>query len=129
MSRLEVYLRHANITVKAEVMDTKDMFKTLGPIQELFDSCVCGHCKGKDIRFSTRQADGHDVYELVCCDPKCKAKLALGTRQDTQSLFPRRYEQHKNPDTNKWEPKKDGDGKIVYLPHNGWVKWKNRSSD
>lgn len=120
---LEVFYRPtADLTIKAECRDIEDVFKTLGPLQEVLGgNCECGKCKGTKIRLSHRKADGKfDVYELLC--ETCHAKLALG-KNDQGNLFPRRYEQ--DPD----DPKKPRmkDGKKVWLADNGWVKWDRES--
>lgn len=118
MASMEVFYRpSAKITIKAECRDIEDVFKTIGPLQEVMDSCKCGKCGSDHIRFVHRKADGkYDVYELEC--QNCRAKLALG-KNDEGNLFPRRYEQ--DPDDKKKPLFKDG--KKVWLPDNGWMKW------
>lgn len=120
---LEVFFRPTpTLTVKAECRDVEDVFKTLGPLQEVLNNCTCGKCKKSDIRLVHRKADGkYDVYELLC--ESCGAKLALG-KNDQGNLFPRRYEQ--DPD----DPKKPKmvDGKKVWLPNEGWVKWDSKQN-
>lgn len=115
---LEVFFRPTpDVTIKAECRDIEDVFKTVGPIQEVLSNCTCGKCKGTKIRMVHRKADNkYDVYELMC--ESCGAKLQLG-KNDQGNLFPRRYEQ--DPD----EPKKPllKDGKKVWLPNDGWIKW------
>jgi len=115
---LEVFFRPTpELTIKAECRDIEDMFKTLGPLQEVLSNTECGKCKSTNIRFSHRKADGkYDVYELQCT--KCGAKLHMGKTEDGK-LFPRRYKQ--DPD----DPKKPlmHDGKKVWLPNKGWVRW------
>ena len=126
---LEVYYKPSNsITVKAEGRDLMDVFKILGPVQEVLNNDTCGKCGGKKIRMSHRKTPegGHDIYEMVCETKQegrgmaCNSKLSLGNKDGT--LFPRRYEQEKGSD-NKWHKKLDAEGKTVWLPNNGWVRW------
>lgn len=122
MANLEVTFRpNPNMTIKAECRDIEEIFKVVGPLQEVLGNGTCGKCKKNNIRVSHRKADGkYDVYELVCGD--CGAKLALGKNTEDGTLFPRRYEQ--DPD----DPKKPllRDGKKVWLPDNGWIKWDSK---
>lgn len=117
---LEVYFRPTNeLTIKVECRDVEDVFRTMSSIQEIFSNAQCGKCKSTNIRMGHRKADGkYDVYELVCT--KCGAKLQLG--KSDEGLFPRRY--YQDPD----DPKKPlmKDGKRVWLPDNGWVKWDSK---
>jgi hypothetical protein len=115
---LEVSWRpNPDMMIKIEGRDLKDVFKALGPVQEVLGHNKCGKCGGTKIRMVHRNADGHDFYELMC--ENCSAKLSLGQSTDGK-LFPRRYEQdEKDPK----KPKTDNEGKVVYLPDGGWVKW------
>jgi DNA-directed RNA polymerase subunit RPC12/RpoP len=115
---IEVFFRpNPQVTIKVECRDAEDIFKQVGPLQEVLNNCKCGKCGKENIRMVHRKADGkYDVYELLCED--CGSRLALG-KNDQDNLFPRRYEQ--DPDDKK-KPKML-DGKKVWLPNNGWVKW------
>ena len=120
------YTPFPGMLVEVEGRDLAEIFKELGPVQEVLHNDTCGKCGGKRIRLVHRLADGkHDVYELMCETPgnnkiPCGAKLSLG-KSSEGNLFPRRYEQEKGSD-NKWK-KKVVDGKTVYLPNKGWVRW------
>ena len=131
-TNMEIYYKPtADLTIKAEVRGIEEIFQTLGPLQEVFNSAVCGKCGGKNIRFMHRKADGkYDIYEFMCESEytddhgrkrTCYAKLSLG-QNDMGNLFPRRYEQEKGED-GKWRPKVDADGNKVWLPDSGWVRW------
>jgi len=114
---LEIFFRPTpDITIKADCKDIDDVFKTIGPLQEVFHNSTCGKCKSTKIRYVARKADKFDVFELYC--ESCGAKLALG-KNDSGNLFPRRYEQ------DPADPKKPRmvDGKKVWLPNEGWVRW------
>lgn len=137
MGRLNVsYQATPDVEITAECNDLQEIFKTLGPIQEILGhNWKCGKCGGKKIRFVYRKTnEGHDVYELLCetpieNNPKfiCGHKLHLGQNQADRQLFPRRYDQEKNSD-GKWVKKLDEKGNVVYFNNNGWVKW-NRDKE
>lgn len=115
---MEVFFRPTpDLTIKIECRDVEDIFKQLAPLQEVLTNCKCGKCKKDKVRLLHRTVGdkNYDVYEILCVS--CGAKLQLGNNGD--SLFPRRYEQ--DPD----DPKKPlmKDGKKVWLPNNGWIKW------
>lgn len=119
------YKPNNHLTIKVECRSVEDIFKELGPIQEVFNE-KCGKCGCDNIRPLARRTadDKHDVYELVCT--KCGAKLSIGKSLDG-NLFPRRYEQELDESTKKWVPKTDKDGKRAYLPDNGWVRWDSKA--
>lgn len=111
------YRATPDLMIKVEGRDLKEIFKSLGPVQEVLGNNVCGKCGSTKIRMVHRNTDGHDFYELLC--ENCVAKLQLGQSSDG-TLFPRRYEQdEKDPK----KPKTDSEGKVVYKADNGWTKW------
>lgn len=120
---LEVFYRPNNkFTVKVDAKDIEDLFKQVSPLQEVFESCKCGKCQSERIRLLHRTAEKFDFYELNCLD--CGAKLSLGN--NGESLFPRRYKQ--DPSDPK-KPMLDENGKKVWLPTNGWVKWDAKKNE
>lgn len=135
MANMEVFYRPSpELTIKVEARGVEEMFQAIGPLQEVLGgNCKCGKCGGEKIRMVHRKTpDGHDVYELMCVTPNsngipCGAKLSLG-KSSEGNLFPRRYEQAKGAD-GKWSPKLDADGKKVWLPNKGWVKWDAKAND
>lgn len=122
---MEVYYRPSDqVTIKLDVKDVESMFQELGPLQEVFESAECGKCQCKKIRVMHRRPDKFDFYELLCTNPNCGARLSLG-KNDQGNLFPRRYEQdEKDPKV----PKLDANGKKVWLPNNGWVRYNSKTS-
>lgn len=114
------YRPNAKFTVEFEPKNVQELFQELGPLQEVLSEAEkCGKCGCTDVKFNHRKVDGNDFYELICGNNKCRAKLSLGTERESKNLFPRRYEQ--DPD----DPKKPlmRDGKKVWLPDGGWVRW------
>ncbi len=132
MANMEIFYRPSpEITIKVEARGIQEMFQELGPLQEVLGgNSKCGKCGGDKIRMVHRKADGkYDVYELLCETPgpngPCGSKLSLG-HNDLGNLFPRRYEQTKGDD-GKWKPKLDADGKKIWLPNKGWVRWNQKT--
>lgn len=115
---MEVFFRPTpDLTIKIECRDVEDIFQQLAPLQEVLTNCKCGKCGCDKVRLLHRVVGdkNYDVYEILCT--KCGAKLQLGN--NGKALFPRRYEQ--DPDDPKQPLMKDG--KKVWLPDNGWIKW------
>lgn len=96
------------MTVEVEGKDNKEIFSQLALFQEIYEVRRCGACQSENVRFVVREVQGNTYYELKCID--CGATLAFGQKKADGSLFPKR---------------KDKSGE--YLPHNGWVKWVDRS--
>ena len=121
---IEVFYKPSpDLTLKFDCSDIKDVFKQVGPVQEILTGASCGKCKSTAIRFVHRtDDDGHDYFELLCTH--CGAKLAIG--QSKNRLFPRRYKQDPN---DKKKALLDHDGNKVWLPNNGWVKWDSTKND
>lgn len=136
MSNMEIFYKPSpNITIKVEARGMEEMFQALAPIQEVLgNNTCCGKCGSNQVRLSHRKTpdNKHDLYEIVCEGVNdngfsCNAKLALG-KNNMGNLFPRRYKQEKQKD-GSWQPATDNDGKRVYLPDNGWVRWDSKKED
>lgn len=85
---------------------TKEIFKAVGAVQEVFDEGVCGKCGGQDVRFVVRTVEENDYHELRCTNKDCRAKLSFGAHKKGGGLFPKR-----KGDDDKW------------LANNGWEVW------
>lgn len=121
---LEAILRVSeSLTIKVECKDVENLFQEVSPLQEVLLNNKCGACGSTKTRLVHRKIEGkHDVYEIACLGINdqnfpCGRKLHLGKGQN---LFPRRYEQ--DPDDPK-KPRLDKEGKKIWLPNNGWVRW------
>ena len=124
---MKVYYKPTpQLTVEIEAADIKELFKELGPVQEVLGptTCICGKCQCIDIRLLHRKQGKFDFYELMCTKKGCGAKLALG-QNDAGNLFPRRYQQ--DPNDNKKPLKVDG--KTQWLKDNGWLRWQDQSNE
>lgn len=120
----------ATDTLRFEIegASVQEIFEQIKPIQEVFHNCVCGKCgSSKHIQLVHRKVDKYDYYELKCVAPlsddpketwnKCNAVLNLGN--DNGKLFARRYHQDPNDKTKPLMK----DGKKVWKPDNGWMRW------
>ncbi len=90
--------------------------KQLHLLEEVLLENTCGKCKQHNIVSLVRTKDKYTYHERKCKD--CGAVLQFG--QTDAGLYPRRYEM------DGVKPKKDADGKICWLPDQGWIKWDSK---
>lgn len=112
------------VSVTAEGQTVKEIFDNLALLTETFGEEKCGCCGSKRLKFRVRKvnSDGEkfEFPELVCQD--CFAKLAYGISQEiTGFVYPKRIVTGK-----RGKPVKDENGKVQYLPNNGWSKWEKK---
>ena len=118
---LKCTFRTPVVTFQLEADNQVDMFKTISDTQEVFGEMKCGLCEGHDLRFAVRTVNGDDYHELVCNNPKCRAKLSFGcSKQKKGTLFPIRKLTEKGKPSRK-------DGK--YGQHNGWTKYRGEKGE
>jgi hypothetical protein len=122
MLRVERWVNQQTCIV-AEGETQLDVFSQLASMQEVFGDTTCGKCKGSDLRFQVRKAKKGKkdlAYpEMVCKNPKCKAKLSYG-QSDGGVLFPIRFEREKN-DEDVTVYVKDENGRMIPRGSYGWV--------
>ena len=110
------------ITVHAEGESIKETFHSLARLMECFGEKKCGCCGGTNLSYRVREVKSDDedfeFCELVCQNSSCRAKLEFGLKKDGKTLYPKRVETNK-----RGQPIRDGEGKVKYLPNNGWSKW------
>lgn len=106
-----------SIQVEVDVNDQLELFKSLAEIQEIMGEDTCKKCGGVDTSFVVREVDGNTFHEIRCNNKGCRAILSFGKEKKSGRLYPRRYEVEGK------EAKKDADGKVVYLPNEGWVAY------
>jgi hypothetical protein len=99
-----LYKANDKLQFELEGAGQKEVFKELATIQEIFSEDKCGLCNKTSIKYTCRNVEGNDYYELRCND--CGAVLSFGQHKKGGTLFPKR---------------KDDDG--TYLPNKGWHKW------
>lgn len=114
-----------SIEVEEEKMD--DLLKGLSAVNSFFEDSECGACKGKDFGVSIRTNGGFEFIEMACKNPKCNSRLSYGREKDTKELYPVRCDREKEG-KNKGKAKRDANGKAIWLPNNGWVKYSPESS-
>lgn len=109
------YRPNPKLTIQFTFKDTEEYMTTMHALSEVLSEDTCGKCKKRNILPVVRTVDKYTYRELKCQD--CGATLQFGKQQDGSGLYPRRYEMDGK------EPKLDKDGKRIYLPNNGWVRW------
>lgn len=107
-----------NLSIDVEADSAKAVFEGISDAQATFEDSECGACKGKDIKYVVREVEDNKFYEIHCMNYKCRAKICYGHSKDGKKMYPKRYEVD-----GKGKAKKDKDGKSIYLPNNGWVKY------
>lgn len=117
------------VIVELEAAKQKDLFKLMASAHEVFGEKCCGLCKSTDIvprwrtatRVEGKKVETFEFPEYHCQNPKCRARLALGTiNDDTGTLFPQR----RLLPNGKVPGKKDNKDQASYGPHNGWSTYR-----
>lgn len=111
-----------NLSVECESESVDELFKQISLTQGTFEDSQCGACKGKNIRFVVREAEGFEFYEMHCKNNDCRARLSFGHSKEDKKLYAKRCETE-TTGKNKGKAKKDANGKTLYLPNNGWTKY------
>lgn len=116
-----------NIHIAAEGTTTLEVFERLSRLNETFGDAECGKCKGTKLRYQIRKAKRgnktFDYPEIVCQNPKCRAKLSF-SKTDTEegiTIYPSRYAKRKNED-GEYEDIIE-DGKKKQRGTWGWTKY------
>jgi len=110
------------LTIEVEKEKMNELLKELSAVNSFFEDSECGACKGKDLIVSVRSNGGFDFTEMACKNPKCRARLSYGTDKETKEQYPVRCDREKEG-KNKGHAKRGPDGKALWLPNNGWVKY------
>lgn len=98
------YKVNSKLSFEIEAEGQKEIFKELSSLQEIFGEENCDLCKSENLKFSVRNVDSNDYYELRCLD--CGATLSFGQHKKGGTLFPKRKDENNN-----------------WLKHKGWYKW------
>lgn len=106
-------------TVEIEGANVKELFREIATLSEVFNEEKCGVCGGTDIVPKTRDVEKskktYEYFEISCNNPKCRARLSFGQKQDGFGIFPiRKLDANGKPD------RENGS----YGSHNGWSKYK-----
>jgi len=105
-----------SVTLEVEAESIKDIVDKLTHIKEAIGPEPCGKCKSTDTFPQSRMVEDNTFYEIRC--QKCGAILPLGLSKADQNLYKKRMKTDK-----KGKAVKDNNGKAIYLPNNGWLKW------
>lgn len=111
-------------TIEINSENVKDLFREIASLAEIFNEEKCGACGGTDIVPKTRNVEknkkSYEYFEMNCGNPKCRARLSFGQKQDGSGIFPiRKLDANGKPD------RENGS----YGQHNGWSKYKGGSVD
>lgn len=88
-----------------------DMFAAIVSAEEVFGQGKCEACGNTDVKLNRRIVEDNSFYEVVCQNPKCKAKLAMSQNKKGGGLYPNRRNKE-GAIVGKWgwakyEPKKE----------------------
>lgn len=114
----------SKLEIEVEAEKPIELLAAIGSAQEVFGEEKCGKCGKDNIAYRVREAvqqagkkqNVYDYAELVCLDPRCRAKFTFG-QMEGGKLFPIRFEREGK------EYKKTADGKLIPKGSNGWVKF------
>lgn len=84
-----------SVNIEVEGESTRELFKEIASVQEVFGEKKCGCCGCTDIRMVVRKnKDDEDFFEYQCQGflpgnkGRCRAYLALGQNKKGGGLFP-----------------------------------------
>jgi|694.fasta_scaffold00041_63 hypothetical protein len=111
-------------TVEIESESVKDLFREIATLAEVLNEEKCGVCGEEHIVPKTRNVEKnkkfYEYFEMSCSNPKCRARLNFGQKQDGSGIFPiRKLDANGKPD------RENGS----YGSHNGWSKYKGGNVD
>src|SRR5688500_3373859 len=104
--------------LKFEVEGDKlpSVMKEVGAIVDAIGHEACGKCDSEFTFPNVREVQGDTFWEIKC--QKCGAVLQLGLHKEDQVLYKKRMKVD-----GKGKALKGEDGKALYLPNKGWLKW------
>ena len=98
------YSDNEGLKAEFECETQRELWGQVSRFQEVFCEKRCGKCDEEDLRFSVRDHEENQYYELRC--QGCNAKLSFGCHKKGGGLYPRR---------------KDAEGN--WIQDNGWLRW------
>lgn len=123
------------IIVEVEAGKQKDLFKAVASAHEVFGEKKCGCCGGTNVApvwrtvttVKGKKTETFEYPEWHCQEPKCRARLALGTINDDSGTL---YPQRKLVDGQRPPTKEEREqGKGTYGPHNGWHRYQGKKEE
>jgi hypothetical protein len=115
------------VSIEVEGESEQDLFKSVSRAKEVFGHVKCGKCQSKADYVTRKDSEENDWLEMVCQNPKCRAKLVFGSvKGKDQKLFPKiRWN---NLSETQQEQRKDeqayADSHNGFLPNGGWYIFK-----
>jgi hypothetical protein len=111
--------------IEVEADTQKELFRQVASAYEVFAEPRCGLCGKEDLQPSyrtvTKGKKSYEYAEWVCTNPKCRARLSLGTSNDEAAwLFPIRKL------TAEGKPHRETGS---HGPHNGWTKYRGEPKE
>lgn len=114
--------------IEVEGETQKELFKEMASAHEVFGEKQCGLCQCEEIvpayRTVTQGKKTYEYPEYHCTNPKCRARLSLGSMMEGGGLFPIRKLIEDGPEKGKPDREKG-----VYGPHNGWSRYKGTKNE
>ncbi len=116
---MKATIKVSQMTFEVEAENHSGLWAELASVQETFGEKECGLCGCTDLSFATRTVESgkqtYTYHEMVCNNPKCRARLAYGVRNDKSGkLFPKRkLNEAGEPDLETG----------TYGRHRGWHRW------
>lgn len=109
--------KSGRLVFETEGESAADIVTELAKVQEIFDETHCGVCKSENIRWQHRVVDENSFYEMLCLEPKCRAKLECG--------------QHKKPKGSLFFKRKiqQGDKEVFDVATRGWKRWDGKKEE
>lgn len=95
---------------------SKELFKALNIIQDIFDNEKCGLCGCDELRYVVRNVKDNEYYELQCTNDECLGRLSFGESRSGGTLFAKRRLKNGLPARQDDEPPFD-------WSTNGWYKF------
>lgn len=117
-----VFKLNDRLTLELDAESPKGLFEKIAEYSATFEDTECGACKSKALQYTVREVEDNKFYEIHCT--KCGCKVSYGHAKDGKKMYPKRGETDA-----KGKVKKDKDGKGIYLPNNGWVKYVPKEGD
>lgn len=117
-----------SVTFEVTGDSESDIFKEIARIQEIFNHRTCGKCQCEHTRFVCRtDKQDNDWLEVVCQDPKCRAKLVYGQTKKNGQIYPKiKWDQlSEEQQKQRAAEQSHAEKHFGYLPNNGWFIYKH----
>ena len=117
------------VSFEVEGDNEADIFKNIARIHEVFDHGVCGKCNNNHTKFVCRiDKEENDWLEVVCQDPRCRAKIIFGRTKKGGQIYPKiKWDQLSEKQQEQRSNEKEyADKHYGYLPNRGWFVYNGK---